>query len=130
MWRDVEPSALREAVTIVATGSEVSLALDAATLLAAGGQAVRVVSMPCVEAYLAQDLAWRDAVLPPGGRRVSLELGRTPPWSAVVGIEALHLGLDHFGASAPAGDLMKNMGFTPENVADKITRWLKARATG
>jgi len=62
-------------------------------------------------------------VLPPGGRRVSLELGRTLPWAAVVGADALHLGLDRFGASAPAGDLMKHMGFTPQDVADRLRRW-------
>jgi transketolase len=125
VWRDVSAdlAASGDVVTIVATGSEVALALDAATLLAAAGTPVRVVSMPCVEAFLAQDLAWREAVLPRGGRRVSLELGRTLPWAAVVGADALHLGLDRFGASAPAGDLMKHLGFTPQDVADRIRRW-------
>ena len=126
VWREAAATVAKEAVTLVATGSEVTLALDAATILAAGGQAVRVVSMPCVEAYQAQDLAWRDRVLPPGGRRVSLELGRTDPWAAVVGADALRIGMDRFGASAPAGDLTKHYGFTPPDVADRITRWLAA----
>jgi len=129
VWREAATEAIGSAVTIVATGSEVALALDAATLLAAGGQAVRVVSMPCVEAFLAQDTAWRDQVLPRGGRRVSLELGRTPPWGFVVGADALHLGMDRFGASAPSADLAKGFGFTPQDVADKITRWLKSPAS-
>ena len=124
VWREASSAVAAEAVTLVATGSEVALALDAATLLAATGKAVRVVSMPCVEAYLAQDLAWRDAVLPPGGRRVSLELGRTLPWAAIVGPDGLRIGLDHFGASAPAEDLMKHFGFTPQDVADRIARWI------
>ena len=128
VWREVGPDVAAESVTIVATGSEVTLALDTATILAAGGQAVRVVSMPCVEAFLAQDRAWREQVLgQPGGRRVSLELGRTDPWAAVVGEGALRIGMDRFGASAPAGDLAKHLGFTPPDVADKIKRWLSVR---
>ncbi|MEO6462452.1 MAG: transketolase C-terminal domain-containing protein, partial [Candidatus Eisenbacteria bacterium] len=126
VWREAGTTVAPEAVTIVATGSEVALALDAATLLAAAGQAVRVVSMPCVETYMAQDLEWRERVLPPGGRRVSLELGRTSPWAAIVGEDGLRLGLDRFGASAPAEELVKRFGFTAQDVADKITRWLGA----
>jgi transketolase len=124
VWREAADAA----VTIVATGSEVALALDAAVQLAAGGAPTRVVSMPCVEAFLAQDAAWRDRVLPPGGRRVSLELGRTGPWAAIVGADALRLGMDRFGASAPAGELAKQFGFTADRVAERVRAFLAGDA--
>jgi transketolase len=111
-------------VTLVATGSEVALALAAAQRLAATGIAARVVSMPCVEAFAAQEAAWRDAVLPPGARCVSLELGRSGPWAEIVGREALRIGFDRFGASAPAEVLAREFGFTPEAVAERVRRWL------
>ncbi len=120
VWKD-GPA---DAVTIVATGSEVALALDAAALLAADGVATRVVSMPCVEAFQAQDGAWRDRILPPGGRRASLELGRTDPWAAIVGLDALRLGIDRFGASAPGPVIAEKLGFTPAAVAARVREWL------
>ena len=95
-------------------------------LLAADGMASRVVSMPCVEAFQTQDAAWRDRVLPPGGRRVSLELGRTDPWAVIVGEGALRLGLDRFGASAPGPVLAEKLGFTPAAVAARIAAWVRA----
>jgi len=110
------------ALTIIATGSEVGLAVSAASLL---GTPVRVVSMPCVERFLAQPAEWRDTVLPVGGPVVTLEAGRTAAWGAVTGARpALHLGIDHFGASAPAGELAKQFGFTPEGVALRVKAWL------
>ena len=110
------------ALTFVATGSEVGLAVSAASLL---GTPVRVVSMPCVERFLAQPAEWRESVLPVGGPVVTLEAGRTAAWGSVTGARpALHLGIDHFGASAPAGDLAKHFGFTPESVVERVTAWL------
>ncbi len=107
-------------LTIVATGSEVGLAVEAAR-----GLGARVVSMPCVERFLAQDTAWRDAVLPPGQPVVTLEAGRTPAWAAVTGARpALHLGLDRFGASAPLKDLQEHFGFTAEAVAKEVRGWV------
>jgi len=115
------------ALTFVATGSEVGLAVSAASLLAASGTPVRVVSMPCVERFLAQDSSWRDAVLPVGGPVCTLEAGRTAAWGAVTGARpALHLGIDHYGASAPAGELAKHFGFTPESVVERVRAWLGA----
>jgi transketolase len=114
------------ALTIVATGSEVGLAVAAAKLLSDGGRPTRVVSMPCVEAFLAQDEGWRDAVLAPDAPVVTLEAGRTIAWAVVTGErKALHLGIDHYGASAPAAELAKQFGFTPEAVVAAIGKWLE-----
>jgi transketolase len=113
------------ALTIVATGSEVGLAVAAAKLLSDGRRPTRVVSMPCVEAFLAQDEGWRDAVLAPDAPVVTLEAGRTIAWAAVTGTRrSLHLGIDHYGASAPAAELAKQFGFTPEAVVAAIGNWL------
>ena len=114
------------ALTLVATGSEVGLAVEAARRLGVAGRPARVVSMPCVERFLVQDERWRDSVLHPGAPVVTIEAGRTTPWSAVTGERrALHLGIDRFGASAPAADLAKHLGFTPESVVERITEWLR-----
>ncbi len=109
---------------IIATGSEVEVALGAKTVLEAAGKNVRVVSAPCWEAFQRQDAAYRDQVLPPGVKRVVVELGRTDPWRGVVGPDGLVIGWDKFGFSAPAGTIQKELGFTPEAVADKIKKWL------
>jgi transketolase len=117
-------SAARGAVTLIATGSEVGLAVDAAGLLGERGIAVRVVSMPARERFLEQEASWRDAVLPPGGRRVSIEAGVTWDWRALVGADGLAIGIDRFGESAPAEALAGHFGFTPAAVAERITAWL------
>jgi len=109
---------------IIATGSEVEVAVGAKALLEAAGKNVRVVSAPCWEAFQRQDAAYRDQVLPPGVKRVVVELGRTDPWRGVVGPDGLVIGWDKYGFSAPAGTIQKELGFTPEAVADKITKWL------
>jgi transketolase len=113
------------AITVIATGSEVGVALDAATLLAARGVATRVVSMPAPQVFLAQDAAYRETVLPPGGRRVSIEAGATDYWWRFVGEQGLAIGIDTFGESAPAADLAKHFGLTPEAVAQRIEEWAK-----
>ena len=104
---------------LIATGSEVSLALEAAHLLGDRGLAARVVSMPCWERFAAQDQAYRDSVLPPAVEaRMSIEAGATFGWDRWVGSRGLTFGIDHFGASAPAAAIAKGFGFTPEHVAE------------
>ncbi len=107
---------------IIATGSEVSLALAAATHLK--GRKVKVVSMPCWELFDEQPKSYRDKVLSPNCKaRVSIEAGATLGWQKFIGIEGLAIGLDHYGDSAPASDLAKEYGFTPEQVATKIKNY-------
>ena len=105
---------------IIATGSEVGLAMEAQKLLAAKGKKVRVVSMPSTDVFDAQDAAYRDAVLPRGVKRVAVEAGVTACWYKYVGTDGKVVGLDRFGESAPAGALFKHFGFTPENVAKAV----------
>jgi transketolase len=111
---------------LIATGSEVSLALDAAKLLEAGGTNVRVVSMPSMELFAAQEPGYRDAIIPPQAARVSIEAGATFGWHRWVGERGVTLGVDHYGASAPAGDIAREFGFTAENVAAVASRLLVA----
>ena len=102
---------------LIATGSEVAVAMQAAETLAGNGLKVRVVSMPCVELFEQQDPAYRDAVLPPEVRaRVAVESGATAGWYKYVGLDGAVVGLDRFGESAPGDALMKYFGFTAENV--------------
>jgi transketolase len=106
-------------VILIATGSEVSLAVDAAKLLVGKGTKTRVVSLPCWSLFEAQDQTYRDSILPPDVKaRVSIEAGATMGWSHYVGDRGIALGLDHFGTSAPAPAIAKEYGFTPEHVAD------------
>jgi transketolase len=103
---------------LIATGSEVSLALDAKKALGDKGAGTRVVSMPCWELFDAQPAAYRDDVLPPAvSARMSLEAGSTLGWSKYVGDRGVAFGIDRFGTSAPAADIARAYGFTPENVA-------------
>ncbi len=112
-------------VIIIATGSEVMVASDAAVLLRQQGRKVRVVSMPSWELFDKQDAAYRNSVLPPTCRnRVSLEAGSTFGWCKYTGSEGLCLGIDHFGDSAPAGVLAEKYGFNPEAVAAKVQKYL------
>jgi transketolase len=104
-------------VVLIATGSEVALATGAVPLLAAKGVKARVVSMPSTEVFERQDAGWRDAVLPPGVRRVAIEAGSTMCWYKYVGLEGAVVGLDRFGESAPGPAVMKYLGFTAEHVA-------------
>ncbi len=115
------------AVSLVATGSETALAVAAAALLEAKGTRTRVVSMPCVEQFARQPDDYRRTVLPPGARFVVIEAAQTDPWCALVGTDALRIGLDRFGASAPAEALAKELGFTPEAVAKRVAQWLPTR---
>jgi transketolase len=105
-------------VILVATGSEVSIALDARHQLAADGISARVVSMPCVEWFNSQDESYRREVLPPTIRaRVSVEAGITEPWRLFVGESGASIGVDHFGASAAYQKIYQEFGITAERVA-------------
>ncbi|MGE0485203.1 MAG: transketolase [Gammaproteobacteria bacterium] len=120
----LEPARAAEAV-IIATGSEIELARQAALALNEAGQAVRVVSMPCVEAFERQDAQWREAVLPRAiTRRIAIEAGTTHGWYRYVGLDGLVIGLDGFGASAPAGDLSKHFGLDQASVTEKVRTYL------
>ena len=102
---------------LIATGSEVSLAMAAAEQLANQGKQMRVVSMPCVELYEQQDAAYREAVLPSDVlARVAVEALHADYWYKYVGLDGRVVGMTTFGESAPAGDLMRHFGFTTENV--------------
>ncbi len=112
---------------LIATGSEVALALAAREELARAGRRVRVVSMPCCEVFDAQDAAWREAVLPASvRRRVAVEAGATPWWHRYVGLDGRVIGLDRFGESAPGPELFRHFGFTVENVVRVAGELLQA----
>jgi transketolase len=111
-----EPDGGAELV-LVATGSEVSLALDAAKLLAAKGTKARVVSMPSWKLFDAQDETYRHSVIPPDKARMSIEAAATQGWHKYIGERGVAYGLDHFGTSAPAAAIAQEYGFTPEHVA-------------
>ena len=111
------------AVILIGTGSELQLAFAAAEALEREGIPARVVSLPCWELFDAQDQAYRDVVLPPAvRRRVSIEVGVSLGWERWVGDEGAIVGLDHFGASAPAGTILEKLGFTVERVTDVARR--------
>jgi transketolase len=107
-------------VCLIATGSEVHVALEAKGRLEQHGHRVRVVSMPCLDAFLRWPKAEQDELLGNGARRVSVEAGTTLLWQGVVGSTGLALGIDHFGASAPAEVLQKEFGLTSEAVAKAV----------
>jgi transketolase len=105
---------------IIATGSEIELALKAQETLAVEGIPVRVVSMPSTNTFDKQDAAYKAAVLPKGLPRVAVEAGVTDFWRKYVGLEGDVVGIDSFGESAPAPALFKEFGFMPENVVKAV----------
>jgi transketolase len=107
-------------VVLVATGSEVSVALDCAEQLEGQGIGADVVSMPCAELFQKQDAAYREDLLPAGTLKVSIEAGVTLGWERFVGTDGLLIGLDRFGASAPAEVLFKHFGFSAEAIVPQI----------
>jgi transketolase len=111
-------------VVIIATGSEVQLAIGARERLEKAGKKVRVVSAPCLEVFEKQDAAYRDSVIPSNARRVSIEAGITLPWRRWIGDNGLAIGIDRFGASAPDKVLAEKFGFTVDAVTDRVTAWL------
>jgi len=127
IWRGgyVLQDAPQAAVGIVATGSEVHVAVEAAAFLAAEGVPARVISMPCLERFNAQERSYRESVLPSTMKLVSIELGRTTPWASVVGREGLMLGIDTFGESAPAEKLAHHYQMTPPQVSARIMAWYR-----
>jgi transketolase len=113
---------------VIATGSEVGLAMDARSRLAAEGIGVRVVSVPSTSVFDRQDVAWRQSVLPSGVGRIAVEAGATDGWYKYVGLDGAVVGIDRFGESAPAADLFRHFGITPEAVVTAVKRVLAARA--
>lgn len=110
---------------IVATGSEVSLALQAQQLLAEKDIAVRVVSMPCTQLFDVQDASWRESVLPSSLPAVAVEAGSTDGWYKYVGREGKVVGIDTYGESAPADVLFQHFGLTAERVAATVEQLLQ-----
>ena len=121
-----DPSEGTARVVLAATGSEVSLALQARDLLAADGIPSRVVSIPCRDLFEEQDGAYRRSVLPSGVPVLTVEAGRTMGWRAVAGSSGDCLGIDRFGESAPGKEVFRHFGFTPENVAARARALVKA----
>lgn len=112
-------------VVIMASGSEVHVSVEAAEKLAALGIKARVVSIPCLEQFMAQPPAYRDEVLLKGVPRVAFEAGRGESWGRLIGCDGLFIGIDHFGASAPDKVLAEKFGFTAAQVTEKIAAFLK-----
>lgn len=111
---------------LMASGSEVELAVNAKAELEKAGKSVRVVSVPCMSIFDAQDAAYKETVLPSSVRaRVAIEAGATMPWFKYIGLDGEVVGMTSFGASAPAGELFKHFGFTVENVLETAKRVLK-----
>ncbi|NAW34253.1 transketolase [Halomonas alimentaria] len=111
---------------LIATGSEVGLAMDAAAELEAQGRAVRVVSMPSTYRFDGQDAEYRESVLPKAvTRRIAIEAAHADFWFKYVGLDGRVIGLKSYGESAPAGDLFKHFGFTVENVVKQATELLE-----
>jgi len=118
-------------VVLIATGSELQLAVAAAKALEADSISARVVSLPCWEQFEAQDQGYRDSVIPPDARRrVTIEMGATTGWERYAGDEGAIIGIDHFGASAPAGTVFEKFGFTAERVTDVARRVVREGLRG
>jgi transketolase len=107
---------------LIATGSEVSLAIDAQNALAADGINVRVVSAPCLEWFAEQDQSYKDSVLSPGVVKVSIEVGIAQGWRELIGDSGVAISLEHYGASADAKRLFKEFGFSVENVVTQVKK--------
>jgi transketolase len=105
---------------IIATGSEVGIAVEAQKQLAAAGMPVRVVSMPSTSVFDRQDAEYRNSVLPAGLPKVAVEAGVSDYWRKYVGTEGAVVGIDRYGESAPAADLFKHFGFTPDNIVKAV----------
>ncbi|MDH3690073.1 MAG: transketolase, partial [Gammaproteobacteria bacterium] len=119
---DATPDAI-----IIATGSEVGLAVAAAQQLNASGHRVRVVSMPCTDKFDAQPTDYQESVLPTAvSARIAVEAGRSDYWRKYVGLQGEVVGLDRFGESAPAADVFRYFGFTPDRVVSAVLKALHA----
>ncbi len=111
-------------VVIMASGSEVHVAVEAAAALGAEGIKARIVSIPCLETFREQSADYRAAVLPAGVPRVAFEAGRGESWGRLIGCDGLFIGIEHFGASAPDKVLAEQFGFTTPQVTEKIKTFL------
>jgi transketolase len=121
----------RPDIILLGTGSELQLAMGARDRLSEAGVRARVVSMPCWEQFAVQPQAYRDEVLPPDVRhRVSVEAGTTLGWDRWVGPEGAMIGLERFGASAPASDIFEHLGFTVDHVVEVARGVLDGRVRG
>jgi transketolase len=107
-------------VILIATGSEVDLAMKSQAALKEHNINARVVSMPCTHAFDRQDKAYRDSVLTPGVKRVAIEVGVTDYWAKYVGLDGGYVGINTYGESAPGGVLMEHFGFTVDNVVKTV----------
>jgi transketolase len=107
---------------LIATGSEVSMAMDTQSALAAEGINVRVVSAPCLEWFAEQDQAYKDSVLSPGVVKVSIEVGIAQGWRELIGDSGVAISLEHYGASGDAKRLFKEFGFSVENVVEQVKK--------
>ena len=105
-------------VILIASGSEVSLAMESAKAM--NNRKVRVVSMPSTNAFDEQDQDYKDSVLTPGGKRVAIEAGVAESWYKYVGLDGGIVAMSTYGESAPAGELFKQFGFTVENVLSTV----------
>lgn len=111
---------------IIATGSEVSLSIDAAKEMEKDGKNVRVVSMPSTELFMEQDAEYKETILPNSVRaRVAVEAASSQPWGQFIGLDGATVTLDHFGGSAPGEVLFKEFGFTVENVVNAVNSVIK-----
>jgi transketolase len=114
-------------VVLIGTGSEVEVALAVADALEGQGIGADIVSMPCWSLFDAQDAAYRAGLLPQDCLKVSIEAGTTLGWENYVGPDGLSIGLDRFGASAPAEDLFRRFGFTAEAIVPQVLAALQSR---
>ena len=103
-------------MVLLSSGSEVALVLEAERRLAAAGVRARVVSMPSMELFAAQDAGYRDSVLPPGVPRVSIEAAHPMSWQRIVGPDGVALGIERYGASAPYQKVYEELGITVEKM--------------
>jgi transketolase len=114
-------------VVLIASGSEVAIALETAAKLEAEGIGADVVSMPCWELFDAQDAAYRADILPAAVLKVSIEAGSTFGWERYTGLEGLRFGIDRYGASAPAEKLYEYFGLTADAIAPEVRAHLDVR---
>ena len=120
----VSTSAGTPDVVVMASGSEVHVAVEAAAMLADRGIKAMIVSVPCLESFVAQPAEYRNQLLPAGVPRVAFEAGRGESWGRLIGCDGLFIGIEHFGASAPDKVLAEQFGFTAPQVAEKIMGFL------
>ena len=113
-------------MVLVASGSEVGPAQEAQEILSARGIAARLVSMPCPDLFLRQDEAYRRSVVPRGSKCAVIEAARLHGWERVAGCDALMIGLDRFGASAPWKVIAEKLGFTGPRITERVLRFLGA----